>query len=139
MPPKSPPHPVDVHVGARIRLNRNLRGLSQGDLARALGLTFQQIQKYERGANRISASMLYATAQFLKLPTTAFFEGLPDPRDESGVVDGDHAAMIGAFLVSGEGLELAALVPRLPARQRRQVLALISALADAGDQAAEQA
>lgn len=134
MPPRPTPHPVDVHVGALIRLHRNLQGLSQGELAKALGLTFQQIQKYERGANRISASMLYATARFLKLPTTAFFEGLPDPRDESGVVDGDHAAMMGAFLISGEGLELAALVPRLPARQRRQVLALISALADAGDQ-----
>lgn len=139
MSPKSWPHPVDIHVGARIRLYRNLRGLSQGDLARALSLTFQQIQKYERGANRISASMLYAAAHFLELSTTAFFEGPPDPRDEGGDVDGEHAAMIGAFLVSGEGLELAALVPRLPARQRRAVLALISALADADDQTADVA
>lgn len=139
MPPKPVPHPVDVHVGARIRLRRNLLGLSQGDLAAALGLTFQQVQKYERGANRISASMLYAAAHFLKSPIAAFFEGLPDPRDQDGIVDGDHAVMIGAFLVSGEGMELAALIPRLPAPQRRRVLALISALAEADEQTSDVA
>lgn len=139
MPPKPTPHPVDAHVGARIRMHRNLRGYSQGELAAALGLTFQQVQKYERGANRISASMLYVTASFLRAPVTAFFEGLPDPRDEDGFVDGDRAAMIGAFLVSGEGMELAALIPRLPAGRRRRVLALISALAEAGEETADLA
>ena len=68
------PNPVDLHVGARIRLRRRMQGVSQEKLAEALGLTFQQVQKYERGANRVSASKLYEIAAALRAPVDAFFE-----------------------------------------------------------------
>lgn len=128
MPPK--PHPVDVHVGARIRLRRNLRRVTQVQLAEALGLTFQQVQKYERGSNRISASMLYGAAEFLEVPVSAFFEGLPDTQDQMASVDGPLAEMIGAFLVTSEGVELAKLFTRLSPRMRSQMMALIIVLAE---------
>ena len=69
-------HPVDRHVGMRVRLRRTLLGLSQEKLAGALGLTFQQVQKYERGANRVSASKLYEMARALGVPISFFFEGM---------------------------------------------------------------
>ncbi len=70
------PHPIDVHVGGRVRVRRVHLGLSQAKLAAALGLTFQQIQKYERGVNRISASKLFELSQFLEVPVSFFFEGV---------------------------------------------------------------
>ena len=72
------PNPIDLHVGARIRMRRRLLGVSQERLAEALGLTFQQVQKYERGANRVSASKLYEIARTLQTPVTYFFDGLAD-------------------------------------------------------------
>lgn len=71
---KSGPHPVDVHVGARLRMRRCLMNLSQEKLAEAIGLTFQQIQKYERGTNRISASRLYQFSKILEVPVSFFYE-----------------------------------------------------------------
>jgi len=72
------PDPVDLHVGARLRALRSSRRMSQTSLANAVGVSFQQIQKYERATNRISASMLYGIARYLAVPLAAFFEGLPD-------------------------------------------------------------
>ena len=85
--------PVDVHVGSRVRLRRTLLGLSQEKLGEAVGLTFQQIQKYERGANRIGASRMYDLAHVLDVPVAFFFEDMPDeikkrddtPADSLGV------------------------------------------------------
>ena len=71
------PHPVDVHVGARARMRRTLLGMTQTDLGDALDLTFQQVQKYERGTNRISASRLLALARVLDVPIDYFFEDMP--------------------------------------------------------------
>ncbi|MCK5275389.1 MAG: helix-turn-helix transcriptional regulator, partial [Alphaproteobacteria bacterium] len=71
------PNPVDIHVGSRVRLRRTLLGLSQEKLGEAVGLTFQQIQKYERGANRISASRMYALSRVLDVPVAFFFEDMP--------------------------------------------------------------
>jgi transcriptional regulator with XRE-family HTH domain len=71
------PHPIDIHVGARLRLRRTLLGLSQEKLGEAVGITFQQLQKYERGANRISASRLYHLALVLDVPVGFFFEDMP--------------------------------------------------------------
>lgn len=71
------PDPVDTHVGARLRLRRTLMGLSQTELARSVGLTFQQVQKYESGANRISASRLYHIAEALDVPVSFFFDDIP--------------------------------------------------------------
>ena len=77
------PNPVDIHVGARVRFCRTMKKISQTTLAAALGLTFQQIQKYERGSNRISASRLWDISQALGVPVTYFFKDLPDmPSDE---------------------------------------------------------
>lgn len=78
------PNPIDLHVGRRVRLRRKQRGLSQVRLAEALGLTFQQVQKYERGTNRISASKLYGIAFELRVPVGYFYEGLDDPGSPDG-------------------------------------------------------
>ncbi len=71
------PHPVDVHVGARVRVRRKLLGMTQTKLGDALGLTFQQVQKYEKGANRIGSSRLYDLSRVLDLPIEHFFEDIP--------------------------------------------------------------
>jgi transcriptional regulator with XRE-family HTH domain len=76
------PNPIDVHVGKRIRIRRLLLGMNQETLATALGLTFQQVQKYEHGANRVSASRLSAVADILRVPISYFFGGLPVPGAE---------------------------------------------------------
>ncbi len=71
------PNPIDIHVGNQLRVRRTLRGLSQTELAAAVGLTFQQVQKYEQGTNRISASRLYRLANVLRVSVLYFFEGIP--------------------------------------------------------------
>jgi len=76
------PNPVDIHVGARVRLRRTLLGMSQERLGEALGLTFQQVQKYERGANRVGASRLFDLARALQVPVGFFFDDLPDAMAE---------------------------------------------------------
>ena len=72
------PNPVDIHVGARVRLRRTLLGMSQEKLGEAIGLTFQQVQKYERGANRIGSSRLYDLSRVLDVPVAFFFDDMPD-------------------------------------------------------------
>jgi len=74
---KSKPEPVDIHVGSRVRTRRTLLGMSQDKLGKALGLTFQQVQKYERGANRIGSSRLYKLSQILDVPVSFFFDEMP--------------------------------------------------------------
>jgi len=76
--PPGTPNPVDIHVGSRVRLRRTLLGLSQEKLGEAVGLTFQQIQKYERGANRIGASRLFEFSRILDVPVSFFFDDMPD-------------------------------------------------------------
>ncbi len=83
----SSPHPVDVHVGRRLRLKRTILGLSQEAVGKQIGVTFQQIQKYERGINRMGASRLYDFAKALGVPVSYFFEGFGDYSiDESGML-----------------------------------------------------
>jgi len=82
--PSGKPNPVDVHVGARVRLRRTLLGMSQEKLGEALGLTFQQVQKYERGANRVSASRLHDLSNVLDVPVSFFFDGMPDEVKAAG-------------------------------------------------------
>lgn len=79
----SKPNPVDIHVGSRVRLRRTLLGMSQKKLGAAVGLTFQQIQKYERGANRIGSSRLYQFAQVLDVPVSFFFDDMPEEISRS--------------------------------------------------------
>ena len=124
------PAEVDMHVGARIRMRRRFLGLTQQVLADALGLTFQQVQKYERGANRVSASKLYDIARALQAPVTYFFEGLADTGTEEGDAARGAERSIREFLMTAEGQELAALYPRInESRLRRQVLELVRAIA----------
>ena len=78
------PSPIDVHVGARVRLRRTLLGMSQEKLGEALGLTFQQVQKYERGVNRIGASRLFDLARVLDVPIGFFFDDMPDSLGGGG-------------------------------------------------------
>ena len=131
-------HPVDRHVGLRIRMRRKELGVSQERLAEALGLTFQQVQKYERAANRVSASKLFEIARALNTSVAYFYEGLSQ-ADELGPpatsnLDGQ------AFLLTPEGAELAALFPKLGrARVRRKVVELVRALAEAESEAPRHA
>jgi transcriptional regulator with XRE-family HTH domain len=85
---KGKPNPIDIHVGNRLRVKRTLLGLSQEKLAEAIGITFQQVQKYERGTNRISASRLYQFAEVLNVPAAYFFESYSLPATAGGSLAG---------------------------------------------------
>ncbi len=131
------PHPVDRHVGLRIRMRRKELGISQERLAEALGLTFQQVQKYERAANRVSASKLFEIARALSTSIGYFYEGLAvgDELETSAAPNYDAQS----FMLTPEGAELAAVFPKLGrARVRRKLVELVRALADV-DQEAEAA
>ena len=122
-------NPIDRHVGLRIRMRRKELGLSQERLADAVGLTFQQIQKYERAANRVSASKLFEIARALNTGVAYFYEGLTtsEELDQRAAPNLDAQA----FLLTPEGAELAAIFPRLTrSRVRRKVVELVRALAD---------
>jgi transcriptional regulator with XRE-family HTH domain len=80
----SKPNPIDIHVGRRLRLRRTLLGMSQERLGELLGLTFQQVQKYERGANRIGSSRLFELGRILDVPVSFFFDDLPEGMSASG-------------------------------------------------------
>jgi len=119
------PNAIDVHVGARLRLCRKSQGMSQGALASQLGMTFQQVQKYERGVNRISASVLFTIAQVLQVPVSYFFDGLPGQSEHR-----PDAGPTPAFMMTPGAPELVASFPRLPnARARHAVMTLVRALA----------
>ena len=106
---KKNPNPIDVHVGARLRMRRVLQGMSQEKLGEKLDLTFQQVQKYEKGANRVSASRLYQIGEILKVPVDFFFDGLPDPSMSDtvgGFSESVSEAPLMDFLGSSEGIQL---------------------------------
>jgi transcriptional regulator with XRE-family HTH domain len=103
------PNPVDVHVGNRMRMRRMLIGMSQEKLGERLGLTFQQVQKYEKGTNRVSASRLFHVAQVLAVPVQYFYEDLPagaEDAGQEGFGESDEQAVITNFLNSSEGHQL---------------------------------
>jgi transcriptional regulator with XRE-family HTH domain len=118
-------HPVDEHVGARVRLLRRERGLSQEALGTQVGLTFQQIQKYERGANRISASKLYDIAAALGVDLVTFFEGLP------GAVGADSGDPVAPKLARDEDVRrLVQIFESLPSpEERRRLLDAVAVVA----------
>jgi len=126
------PRPVDVHVGGRVRMRRKMIGVSQEQLADALGLTFQQVQKYELGSNRVSASKLYEIAKILKVPIAFFFVGLVDTATNAKAYEASRRELvIRTFLNTPEGLELAAAFPRIGHRRvSRELLDLIRMIAD---------
>jgi transcriptional regulator with XRE-family HTH domain len=98
---------VDVYVGARLRMRRTMLGMSQSRLGELLGVTFQQIQKYEKGSNRISASRLQHTARVLEVSPGYFFEGAPADSAEPGFAEASSQSYVVDFLASTEGLGVA--------------------------------
>ena len=118
------PNQIDLHVGSRLRLRRKLLNVSQEKLADALGLTFQQVQKYERGANRISASKLFEAARFLKAPVAYFYEGLarPDDPDSEGAAGAETSPAVYSLLADQDGADLASAFMKISDRRRRKVL-----------------
>ncbi len=122
------PHPVDIHVGMRVRLRRTLLGMSQERLASAVGLTFQQIQKYERGKNRIGSSRLYQFANILEVPVAFFFEDMPGDATQGLNAGGNMPS--DDVLSKRETLELVRAYYRIPSElARRRVSELIRSLA----------
>lgn len=121
---------VDVHVGTRIRLRRKTLKMSQEQLGEQLGITFQQVQKYERGTNRVGASRLWKISQVLDVPVQFFYNGLPDSAEgDSGVTPQPPA--IYEFINSSDGVALASAVSQITNRAvRRQILELARSLAE---------
>lgn len=120
-------HPVDVHVGKRVRHRRWMVGMTQQQLAECVGIKFQQIQKYETGMNRISASRLWDIAEALNAPVSFFFEGLSDKADDEAV-DGP---IPGDILADKEALDLVRSYYAIPETQRRRLFELARVLSDA--------
>jgi len=132
------PHLVDQHVGSRVRLRRMLLGMSQERLGESIGITFQQVQKYEKGVNRIGASRLLQISEILDVPVEFFFEEAPhiDGRREPGMAEADSETFILEFLNSREGLELnRAFVKISDPKVRKSVVDLVRALSASSDNA----
>ena len=130
--PKKAPNPVDKHVGRRVRMRRKMLAMSQGKLGRALGLSFQQVQKYEKGANRIGGSRLQQISQILQVPVAFFFEDAPggsatSKSDESAL----SLAHVDDFASSSDGLRLIAAFTRIKrATLRRRITSLVQEMAN---------
>ncbi|KMK67837.1 helix-turn-helix domain-containing protein [Puniceibacterium sp. IMCC21224] len=120
-------HPVDMHVGKRIRHRRWLVGMTQQQLAERVGIKFQQIQKYETGANRVSASRLWDIADSLEVPVSFFFEGL---EVEGSNVSPLHDAVPADLLGDKEALDLVRSYYAIPENQRRRLFELARVLSD---------
>lgn len=119
------PHPVDVHVGKRVRHRRWLIGMTQQQLAEQVGIKFQQIQKYETGANRVSASRLWDIAEALDVPVSFFFEGLDDSQ-----ADDDKPRVPNDLMGDKEALDLVRSYYAIPENQRRRLFELARVLSD---------
>ena len=129
---KKVPNPIDKHVGSRVRMRRMMLSMSQEKLGDALSLTFQQVQKYEKGANRIGASRLQQISGILQVPVSFFFEGAPtQPGDRStGFEDSPSPAYVADFLATSDGLALTkAFVKIKDAKLRRRIVDLVQQIA----------
>ncbi|MCK0142699.1 helix-turn-helix transcriptional regulator [Aliiroseovarius sp. F20344] len=118
-------HPVDIHVGKRVRHRRWMVGMTQQQLAEKVGIKFQQIQKYETGMNRVSASRLWDIAAALSVPVSFFFDGLENHADDTG-----EDALPSDFLADKEALELVRSYYAIPENQRRRLFELARVLSD---------
>lgn len=139
--PKTPvrksggPNPVDVHVGGRVRLRRMIMGMSQEALGKALGLTFQQIQKYEKGANRIGASRLYELSKLLDVPVQFFYDDYAggEPGAAPGMAESDAAGVFMELAQSPEIIQLCKVFSQIKEPQvRKRILDLIKSIAESG-------
>jgi transcriptional regulator with XRE-family HTH domain len=143
---KKVPNPIDRYVGSRVRMRRVILGMSQEKLGEALGLTFQQVQKYEKGANRIGASRLQQISRTLDVPPAFFFEGAPSfeaaaggPQSRLGVGEDSNTSYVADFLSTAEGLHLNMAFARIhDPKVRKRIIDLVAALAgeEAGHDAA---
>ena len=128
---KKKPNPIDIHVGSRIRLRRTMLGMSQEKLGESLGITFQQIQKYEKGTNRVGASRIQQISEILQVPVSFLFEGGPTgiPNAE-GFGEGTSPSYISDFLATSEGLALTRAFTRISdAKLRRSIVDLVEQIA----------
>lgn len=124
------PNPIDKHVGSRVRLRRVLLGLSQEKLGDALGLTFQQVQKYEKGANRIGASRLQEISKILDVPPSYFFDGAPGGSEGQLHTETVSSALVTDFIATAEGIQLNKAFVRIKSQQlRKRIIDLVVAVA----------
>ena len=134
---KKKPNPIDIHVGSRIRLRRTMLGMSQEKLGESLGITFQQIQKYEKGTNRVGASRLQNISSILNVPVSFFFEDAPgesNAASPTGMAEAASSNYVVDFLSSSEGLQLnRAFVKIADPKVRRKLVDLVKALASESD------
>src|SRR5215510_11696329 len=123
---KKAPNPIDKHVGSRVRMRRMMLGMSQEKLGDALGLTFQQVQKYEKGTNRIGASRLQQISQILQVPVAFFFEGAPSLHSQVGELnEAPSPTYVSDFLATSDGLALTKAFMRIKEpRLRRRIVDL---------------
>ena len=135
LPRKKAPNPTDQHIGSRVRMRRKMLAMSQEQLAEALGITYQQVQKNEKGTNRIGASRLQQISHILQVPVTFFFEGAPNaaaPHDSSG--SALSMAQIDDFVSDSDGLRLIGAFMRIDnAALRRRIVMLVQEIADDDD------
>ncbi|MFC7395952.1 helix-turn-helix domain-containing protein [Chelatococcus sp. GCM10030263] len=129
---KKTPNPIDKHVGSRVRMRRMLMGMSQEKLGEALGLTFQQVQKYEKGTNRIGASRLKQISQVLGVPIGFFFDGAPVTEGEDGgFAESPSTGYVADFLSTSEGVQLNKAFIRIRDQKvRKRIVDLVNALAE---------
>ncbi|MFS8036286.1 helix-turn-helix domain-containing protein [Xanthobacter sp. AM11] len=128
---KKAPNPIDKHVGSRVRMRRMMVGMSQEKLGEHLGITFQQIQKYEKGTNRIGASRLQQISTVLGVPVAFFFEGAPTVGPEGvGFSEEQSPAYVSDFLATSDGLTLTRNFMRISdPKVRRKIVDLVIAIA----------
>jgi transcriptional regulator with XRE-family HTH domain len=120
------PNYIDVHVGSRIRMRRQLISMSQEKLGELLGITFQQVQKYEKGSNRISASRLFYTAKILGVPIQSFFEDLPGSPEGEGFKEGKEEDNVMSSLMNSEGIQLAKAFRDADNATKRKLIATLA-------------
>ncbi len=127
---KKAPNPIDKHVGSRVRMRRMMLEMSQEKLGDALGLTFQQVQKYEKGTNRIGASRLQQISHILQVPVAFFFEGAPILHGQgAGMKDAPSPAYVADFLATSDGLALTKAFMRIKdPKLRRRIVDLVEAI-----------
>src|SRR4030088_2510934 len=129
------PNPVDKYVGSRVRMRRIMLGMSQEKLGDALGLTFQQVQKYEKGTNRIGASRLQQISHILQVPVAFFFEGAPNLHGSTeGMKEAPSPAYVSDFLATSEALSLTKPFMRIKEpKLRRRIVDLVEQIAGEDD------
>jgi len=132
---KKAPNPIDKHVGSRVRMRRMMLSMSQEKLGDALGLTFQQVQKYEKGTNRIGASRLQQISIILQVPVAFFFEGAPNVQlggtRHEHVGEAPSPAYVSDFLATSDGLALTKAFTRISdSKLRRRIVDLVEQIAD---------